>query len=586
MSASSSNEQGVSRWHAAISVVCEGVPVLLVLAFFVVLLHAQHVLHVVDGPFLRHAVERYLHDRSERDDYDFVLPEVGLIEVDALTRLRELDSDVAEVANEDLLRVGGVRPIDRAQAARLIDLLADRIERIDEQTTRRPVVVLDFEFLPLNVPEGRSDRRAREAEVRVARAVQRLAAATAVVAPVLTRPAGASRQRRNAFMAAGGDAGVRCATRIGAGPVRGLYFGSPRLFHDPGSFPLDFPTRTRDDPTQWFPSLGNLAAALALDPQAHATWLVAICRQAHGEPGAPLLEDRIDACAGGGCADGSWDERGSEWRRLAWHRLNLLGATQINRLDMLRRLESGGAAGEAVARLDDEWFSRRILVVGIDGGRDYDKFAGATATGATVSGSTLHALAALSSLHVLRDRGDAPLLRDASAVGVVFDLAVGGVFLVAWAGYRALVQGARERWPFLYTLAMHAGPAAIGGLLGWWVLEVGAPRLLDDGLWANPAYVLLGLAAHAYLEAWHGPEPHASHGAPDLSFGLDALVRRPAGAGPIRDGWLKPVVAWGIVVTGLVVVGVDEPGPALVIAAVIVALAVASHISRRPKEST
>lgn len=549
-------------WWAGVS---HALPAVVLLTLLTAIVHAMHWFDRVDGWFLREAVQAYLqraHDSAPAPPAPAALAErFTVLEFSALARVKELELDAEHVTEADLERVGGVRPIDRAKLAAALGGLAARLGALEAQKPR--VIAIDVDIAPLvGTDEG--------AQQAMAAAIAALRRHAHVVVAALARPDEATRSARDAFMRA--LACTRATEAAGAG-AKVLAFASPRFFHDRDGYPLKFPFEpARDGVPHAFPSLGNLVAQLVgARPQGHQPWPAAVTALCEGAFAGPLLEDCIEAGPRrpAGCHPMGPDDY--ELRRLNWPLLDQ-AQIELTRVGSVAALAGAGARPEdALDAVGDHLLASDALFVGIDGGRRHDKFAGATVDGQPIGGAVLHALAAASA----RPAGQ---LQERIGVGLLADFGIGTLFAMTWSlvaiGLRRLEMARLAQVARLLRLLL---PPLIAAALGWAAMAWLSPWLLGLGHWANPVYVLVGLTAHAYVEAAEaaqapraGPCPHAlGHAVPDFLYGARSAV-----AHGTRDAWIGPILAALVVLAGLVSIG-RLHWPDGVMAAVVMALAVA-----------
>lgn len=570
---------------------------LLLLTMLVVVAHAVGVLHDTEGYYRRHAATA--NAASELDQPTIAraasdVHRVQMLEVSAKLRTQWLERQV-DAADRAVQRLGGVRPIDRCEFAALLQDLADKRAAPTDVRNPAQIIAIDVDVTPLNAAD---ETRCGDT---MATALRALRAGAVVIAITTPREDVAEADVRNRFMS------KTCGTGQGPGA---LHYASPAVFHERHGYPLDFLHSARAAPSwPWldrllrfvhlagnppddaaaeaapvFPSLGNLLALAAWpagqDKAQTQHALNSLCRLAgksssgHRALLESLLGGRsaVDCEVGGGAAGAcapqvlhSYNTAAYNWR---WLHPDRLLSTPIT-----RRQPFGCAEIDCV---DKGVLTAAPLMISIDGGDQQDKFDVPQAAADPVSGAAMHALQALSI-----DPDDDLELH--SIWGLVIDLLVGLVFLAAW----KLMAVWIATWSELPSLSFMAGlvtPAAIALVLYALTLHVISPTLLTSNVWANPAYVLLGLVAHAYTEVAHS----AGHGVhakpPDFSFGLRrALTGQEHGRRKV-DAVLSAGAQCAIVASGLYALHNHHAltGTGLLgVVAILAAVSYAQHLSSR-----
>jgi len=551
-----------SGWRCWWAGVSHALPAVVLLTLLTAIVHWSHALDGVDGWFLRAAVQAYLqrgYDEAQVPPAPAPLAErFTVLEFSASARVRDLELDAGQLDEADLERVGGVRPIDRAKLAAALGGLAARLAKLE---VKPRVIAIDVDIAPLVGTDAGAMAAMKEA-------IAALRGHAHVVVVALARHEEATRSARNAFMRA--LACTRAAEAAGPG-AKVLAFASPRFFHDRDGYPLKFPFEpARDGAPHAFPSLGNVVARLLDKPPAQGQpWPAAVTALCEGAAAGPLLEDCIDAGPGrpAGCRPVDPDDY--ESRRLNWPILDQ-AQIELTRVGSVAALAGQGASREEnLDAIGDHLLSSHALLVGIDGGRRHDKFAGATVDGQPIGGALLHALAAASA----RPEG---LLQERIGVGLLADFGIGTLFAMVWSLVAIVLRSAKRKLKLAQAerLLRLLLPPVIAGALGWAAMATLSPWLLGLGHWANPVYVLVGLTLHAYLEAAQVPRegacPHAlGPVVPDFLYGVRAHP-----APDERDGRLGPALAAVVAVAGLAAIGSLHLADG-VIATVVMALAVA-----------
>lgn len=547
-----------------------GLPAVLLLTLLTVVVHATHAFDSFDSWFVRHSVRLLLAAQHSDPAADEVPVRKGdanaiqVIQASTWLRVRALEHDGKDLEQAELDRVGGVRPMDRARLAALINALATALPSPAVGAAPR-VVAIDIDVAPLLAGCSAANPQSRAAQTPIHDALNALREKAHVIVIALSRPDLAQRICRNTFMAR-----ARCTTTENWSAAGQLHFASPRLFHAHDDYALKYPfdAAAAGDP---FPGLGNLIHLRLHDRNdaKHMSALTALCREATAAGGAlELLEDRVEQ---GGLEPGKVEYK---WRRLNWKLLDddrirstVLSKDEVQ-LDRDDRIV-------ALHPLAPGVLDSRVIILGVDGGLRHDRFDAAAATPDPVSGALMHALVALSS--------DEPVYENES-IAFAFDALIGMGFVAAWAILAVLLARVAAASTLTGTVGWLAAamPILLALGIGWIAMNRLSPLALERwSLWANPAYVLGGLVLHAYLEAWRETWPdvkvHHPH-LPDFSFGAGRLSR---GRGSFDDAL---IALFGVVVaiTGIVLLFShgEEHGPWA--AAATAALCLLSfHVHRR-----
>ncbi|WP_295644904.1 hypothetical protein [uncultured Methylibium sp.] len=431
------------------------------------------------------------------------------IEIGATARVAHLEQRDG-IAIPEIARIGGVAPISRDRMAELLADLASRLDRSgNPQGSRtRWIVAVDVDLAPLNEKATSVDSLAT-----MRRAIDDLRAHADVVAILLPRPTVEGRRARNAFMVDAGcsRANETAATHASSAALRGLYFASPRIFHKPGGYPVDFPATLREARSVGpdgsrpvggaapprFPSLGAAVyllhrGSLQLDD---IEALTALCEQAHangaksGSDGR-LLEDMLPP-------DGNFDAYDTyRPQRFNWRLLDSaqFSSTVVNRLQPESLATSTPGVPVSLVDLAPSRLTGPVLLLGVDGGARHDKFEIADAENQRVSGAMLHGLQALSL--------DTPVSNcDGTWCGLLADVVLGLTFAVAWGLLYPMLERLRSAMPIVGGWSVAAGPIMIAAGLMFACIQIAAVGMGVD-LWLNPAYLMLGLLIEAYLQGW------------------------------------------------------------------------------------
>ncbi len=519
-----------------------GLPAVLLLTLLTVIVHKFHAFDAFDSWFTRQSVQVLLTARHELSEP--VIPTAGqrddviqVVEVGTALRIQALEHDGKNLKQTELDRIGGVRPIDRDKLADLIEALAAALPIDDPKPA---VVAIDIDVAPLfDAPCDPLPASVFQPPTppRIAEALNTLREKVHVIVIAMSRPEKSQRRCRNNFMVRVGCT-MSSPARVDH-PRNGLYFASPRLFHDHYDYALKYPFDALQSPHSldklfdWFPwrlnarptpapvadapfpALGNLInLRLKANPDdREMASLTALCREARRPgPENDLLEDSID--------EGRFELDAFEPRRVNW---KLLDGDGI-RSTLLSNDEVDRADGpiKALVPLASHVLRSRVIILGVDGGSRHDRFDAATVAPDPISGALMHALVAKSSAEPVQEN---------ASIAFSIDALVGIAFVTLWAATVVLLArvAQRSRLPSTFGWLAAAMPIVLALGIGWVVTYALSPWLLEHwNLWSNPAYVLGGLVLHAYLEAWRENWPdvkvHHRH-LPDFSFGATKLAR-------------------------------------------------------------
>jgi hypothetical protein len=186
------------------------------------------------------------------------------------------------------------------------------------------------------------------------------------------------------------------------------------------------------------------------------------------------------------------------------------------------------------------------IVLGVEGGGEEDRFDVPHTTSAALPGASLHALQAI----MVQDQDKR--LNVHSIYAVVADFCIGILFLAIWEPLSKVIK----RMPVkkMKKLMEMAAPPAIAFGLFLFVLYWVSPGQMGNGIWLNPAYVLLGLVLHAYSEAFaeHRYVP------PDFTFGVRGVwgaylqVRGGSTSYDLIDAMLVCFIQWAIILCAII----------------------------------
>jgi hypothetical protein len=421
-------------------------------------------------------------------------PQVQLIELGADLRALHMEARTPDAGS--VVRLNGIRPLDRAAMARLLRRLADCLAPQGAQSCPRPVsptqaprvLAIDVDLAPL---PGDSPATG-EAMVAALDALRRH---VHVVAIALDRSDEQARGRRNAFMKAS-----RCtlANEPDAADRKGLYFASSRLFLRPQQGPLQYLTEPKSGEGAWFPGLGTLAQ-MASQPAserpvpAMAT-LTQYCEQAHDK--ARHLEE--DFLAGTDTATVWAVKRMEKSYQAAYFNWPLLDGMALHFTPIAWNRDKARApwADDVIGQIKQQGLQAPILVLTVESGGSNDKFVTPGATPRPVTGATLHALQILSI--------DKPL-QEANLWGALADLLLGVAMVLLSCTVHALVlHHLAQAVPGFSKLLAALLALALAWGFSWLGIHLAAHLMLHYRLWFNPLYVVIGLSIHAYAEGWAG----------------------------------------------------------------------------------
>ncbi len=437
--------------------------------------------------------------------------QIHQLEVSARVRVETLEQRAG--VEGVVQRLGGVAPIQRGALAEVITALASRLPEAkgEPDPASTPIVAIDIDLAPLE--GGATSTKEQDTMLN---AINALRAKAHVIAVVLPRAAGANggRKERNEFMQK-----AKCTRVIGAAATapnqdprtrpNALFFASPRLFHDAGSYPTRYPYQLDDkdksDLPPHYPSLGTLtllqfehqfmhhaSQGSDVDEKEHARLssarqtLTIMCEQAYAaHPESELLEDRMATPAAQDIAKAYKEQRYS-WRLLDDPRLQQTVTDKPDLSDWAWNLPPG-------------MMQRPVLLLGIDGGASYDKFGIAGISPEPVSGASLHALQALSikAQHY-------PIVE--KSAGILVDGLLGILYWMTWEKLlQARLKRVRKSMPVLGSWLSVGVPLVVGGLLVWLCFKLVVIGMGVD-LWINPIYIIVSLLLSIYVDAWSDSE--------------------------------------------------------------------------------
>lgn len=545
------SEHFATPWYRALLAhVGADLPTLVLLTLVVFFLHQKHVFDWSEGLFRRQVIgistswelSQGLKRTPPQDA-------VSVLMVSPYMRITELEKAVAsseklQASDRRMIdRVGGVRPIDRCEFAGLLELLAVQIAE-PRNSNYLKVIGLDVDIAPLE-----DDDLSSVCAPRMIMALTALRKKVTVVAIVMARATADAREKRNRFYTEDAQC-TRYEDKHTSDGLLPLYLASPRVVHRIDSYPIDFPFEKKkniykvsgqrmNDELVLFPSLSNMLLASAFRSGTHhLASLTMLCEQSRQHLDSShqqeqlLLEDWIEnyhpgSCnssgAQGRCKEFSWDDYGERPINWRWLETDAVLNFVLNSRNQIA--EGKGAAGELM-----DLFSAAALIVGVDGGNGFDKYRVASAE--PISGAMLHALQTASVLDENR------VLHVDSVWSILADFAMGLAFLFFWKAVVLLSE--RTTWlaRTQQTLKV-AVPLVLALCLAHLGMEYVAPWLVIRNIWANPAYLMVGLALHAYLEGWHstaGAHSHMAAGFPDFTFGV---IPKNAEGKKIDSDWIQ-----------------------------------------------
>jgi hypothetical protein len=470
------------------------------------------------------------HERQTDQQATRLPLQLQLIELGADLRVLQLEASHPDASS--VIRLDGVRPLDRAALARWLRRLADCLAPLGARACKRPaspalapnVLAIDMDLAPLSGDKP-------ETTGNMVAALNALRQHVHVVVIALDRPDPDSRKQRNDFMKA-----AQCTRKSESIQGRhGLYFASSRLLQRPQQGPLQYLSAAKGSAAQsadsaWFPGLGTLAH-MALQAKVAPLYaqqtLTFYCEQAHTLP-AGLEEDNLEAQAG--AATSQAIHRLESKYQASYFNWPLLhsDALHFTPVSWPRSKPQDDWIEDSIAQISTQGLKAPVLMLSVESGGSNDKFLTPGSGPQPVSGATLHALQALSV--------DYPL-REASVQGAAVDLLLGALMVLLSCLAHALLLHPMAHYLPRFTQLL-AAVLALALVLGIYEvgLRVAAYLMVNSNLWFNPLYVLIGLAIHAYAEGWAGePAQHAP-------------------APPLRaDAWLCALIQVGALLTGIYV---------------------------------
>lgn len=511
-------------WDEVRKVAAHHIPAALLLTFLTAALHVLHPMEWADAFFMRWVVQSRADEVGRGVEMGRLEDRIHLLEVSAGMRLRSLElPDHWALDDAAVRRLEGIRPIDRAAMADLLERLALRLGPPGSACSRAEnrVLVIDVDLAPLDAsPESLRQR------ARMIAALEHLRCHVHVVTIVMERETESLQTLRNAFMVGAGCTPFAHPTPEPSNAANDLYFASPRLFRLGHDYPLRFPTRLlKSDPPialpREFPALGTLIH-LRREPTASADdarTLTLLCEQARAATAASpvILEDWLAKARPQALLEmlGHYEQAYFNWPLLETHVVGAfhitspesIGPAPNDNAGQARSAVQKGGTGARVSRLGDDRLIVPVLVLAIKAAGSNDHFEGASSGETRFSGAKLHILQAASRAE--------PLRANASVFGSLADLGIGLLFVLAWAAADPLLHRLRDTAPWIGFVTSAAVPLAIAWPLVLLSRRV-ANELMDQGHWFNPGLVIAGLALHVYLQRTDDKTGHAV----DWTFGL------------------------------------------------------------------
>lgn len=519
-------------WRGVLGAALHHIPVLLLLTCLTAIVHTMHwrPIERAEGSMMRWVV------RTVGGEAELAAPEdrIGLLEVTARMRLESLElSDGWDLDDNLVKHLDGIRPIERAKMAELLERLALRLQALDRQLGDRApanrVLAIDVDLAPLD-----DSPKSRAQGERIRGALDRLREHAHVIVIVLGRETDRMQAVRNDFMR---EAGCSPFVPDAANPaLKGLYFASAWLFERGGGYPLRFPTSLKHgspsiEHPSTFPLLGtliHLRRKSTLSAEDRRT-LTMLCEQARtaGVASPAIFDDKLaqDNSMQSLVKLGHYKQAHFNW---ILQNTRVSGPSPIVSLDAIgpgplagvaqpERARTDEPANVRPTRLGDQRLMAPVLVLAIQAAGRNDHFGGAFASAPTVSGAMLHSLQAASLAQ--------PLNADPSVPAILADLGIGLLFVLACAMAAPLLRRLSAAAPLTGFVCMAAAPLLFAWLLVLLSRQVAA-GLMNFGEWFNPALVIMGLALHAYLQ---GREP--VHEGVDWTFGVRPSVAALSSAG-------------------------------------------------------
>jgi hypothetical protein len=454
----------------------------------------------LDHFFTAAVVSRLQAGESAEDRSDDTASTVQLVELGADLRAMALEDRHPDATS--VLRLDGVRPLDRAALTRLLNGLAACLDPEHPRACSRApalkrmpsVLAIDMDLAPLTGDDEKKRTAMLEALKSLREHVQ-------VVVIALGRTDADARKQRDEFIKLSQCTRLNEPDQKG---LKGLFFASPWLLLRPQEGPLQYLTDPKPDLRKehgdaGFAGIGTLAflaekhvEALPQSTTAARKTLTTYCELVHN--GKPLPEDGLPEPG----ATGKLVRELQESYHSSYFNWPLLNSEAF-RFSPLSWSDNGAERDwddQALGQLSAHQLSAPILMLTVDAGGSNDKFYTPGAAPRPVTGATLHALQILSLQQPLHE---------AHISGAAADFVLGALMvLLSCCLHQYLLH------PIKHTYQMPALSRLLGALLAlllvygfhWLGVSLAAWLMKHCQLWFNPLYVLLGLAMHAYAEGW------------------------------------------------------------------------------------
>lgn len=508
---SGSTQGGLPLWHGLMA---QGLRMALLLGALTQLIHAAHFSAL--EPLNRYATEWLMEARSGyagMNDRPDVAPDslrIQNLELDAALRAEYLEP--TSLDTQALRRLGGIRPIDREQLAKLLDGLSDCLAGAksdsclnpDEPDKRPMILAIDIDLAPRESDTTMSGEK-------VVTSLQALSKQIQLLLIALPRSDAIAQERRNAFMRR------LCEPNAATLDARRIAFASPLLLREADSTVREYPGPSKNHHGAAYPSVGGLIQYVFRTVSAPVA-----ARSDTSNETTPHTKPPLDLCQlvpAPGAANPSLplidhDDWAGQYRPVPvdWRHMDSPALAFVPLLPPPNRdtdwIESAVQQIRAQKGL-----SAPVLLLSADGGGAVDRFR-APGSSSPISGAQIHAVQALS---VSRP------LHEPTWGGLGLDLLMGGLMtLLAATFHTYFLHPINERhWPGMKPLLAALSTLAIALLTAHAGMELAA-YLSHRGsdLWVNPTYLILGLGLHAYAET-QSPHPEPR---------------------PTRETWLKPLI--------------------------------------------
>lgn len=517
----SAHAHGLPLWHGLMA---QGLRMAVLLAALTQILHALH--WPVMDPLNRHFAGWLMEVRSSyaaMSERPTLAP--GDLAIQNLELGAELRAEYLEPLSLDsqaLRRLGGVRPIDRDQMAAFLNglnqcLMAPGTASSDsclggESPTARPkVLAIDIDLAP-------RESDTEDSATAMTNALTALSSHLKLLLIAMPRDEPEAQKRRNEFMR-------HLCNQSDRNRQGRIAFAAPHLLREADGSVHNYLGKQKSRDDLLYPSLGALIEHSAPQPsQAESTGTtsrapVNLCHMVPGkgaaDPALPLI-DHLDLPA----LLTQYESELIDWRHMDSPALSFLPLLPPPHQDT-------NWVASAVQQIRAQGgLTAPVLLLSADGGGAVDRFR-APGSSAPISGAQVHAVQALSVRHPLAEP---------SWSGLGLDLLMGGLMTLLAASFHAFVLAriSEQRWPGLklllaagFTLTLAAMTVRAGMELAAWLSHQGRP------IWMNPAYLVLGLSLHAYVET---QSPHPEPRSPRESWREPLQLLLPPRCGPGRNG--------------------------------------------------